>query len=307
MYQYRAYGVGLRSEIRLSGVPITDPTGRAEIEIHEGSIELPSRSESAGGARVDAGPGEIRYRFEHGTVGVFSGDRIVVDRAEGASDADLLPVLVGSALGMCLHFRGLCVLHGACVDMHGRAVAFLGPVGAGKSTLGAACHSMGHPLLTDDLVVLNMNGDTDGLPVPPGFPLVKLDEAAADYLSKVSSDDDWPRSRAVPGSEAQEKRFYRLDGADRQQRSLDRCYLLEPEMDQSIEPIPPQEQGLAVVGNAYAQRRLEATETMAPYFETCSPLANAVSVKRLRRPDSFAELPEIIETVERDGPGVDTS
>ncbi|MFO7586771.1 MAG: hypothetical protein R6X22_01735 [Gemmatimonadota bacterium] len=67
--------------------------------------------------------------------------------------------LTSRVLATSLHARGRLVLHGSAVSIEGRAVAFVAPKGAGKSTLALALARAGGRLLTDDT-----------LPVEPGDP-----------------------------------------------------------------------------------------------------------------------------------------
>ena len=68
--------------------------------------------------------------------------------------------------------RGIEPLHSTTVVIDGKAVAFLGDSGYGKSSLGAAFLEAGYPLLTDDLLVLKEEGDR--FVAYPGPPRIKL-------------------------------------------------------------------------------------------------------------------------------------
>jgi len=52
---------------------------------------------------------------------------------------------------LCFVRRGDVPLHGAAVEVDGRALLLCGPSRAGKTTLAAACLSAGHRVLTEDL------------------------------------------------------------------------------------------------------------------------------------------------------------
>src|SRR5205085_1986600 len=60
----------------------------------------------------------------------------------------------------------------SAVALGNRAVALLGPAGAGKSTTAAAFARRGYPLLSDDVVPIWVR---DGLfVVPPAYPCLRL-------------------------------------------------------------------------------------------------------------------------------------
>ena len=124
---------------------------------------------------------------------VQSGDRIVVNAKVSAESAELRTFLLGGVLGLLVHQRGLFPLHAACVQMGDGAVAVAGPSGAGKSTLAAALVKRGHPLLADDVCVIDCAA-IGGPMVLPAFPRLKL---WADALAALDiSTEGLERNRA---------------------------------------------------------------------------------------------------------------
>lgn len=82
--------------------------------------------------------------------------------------------LVGRALPFAAVAAGLEVLHAAAVDLGGAALALTGPSGAGKSSVAAALSLRGLPLLTDDVLALELTGA--GVTAHPGPPVLALRE-----------------------------------------------------------------------------------------------------------------------------------
>ncbi|MFB3074256.1 MAG: hypothetical protein ACE1Z6_03640, partial [Candidatus Methylomirabilales bacterium] len=82
------------------------------------------------------------------------GRRIACRELECASPESFQTYLIGQVLSFALVKRGIEPLHSTTVVIDGKAVAFLGDSGYGKSSLGAAFLQAGYPLLTDDLLVL---------------------------------------------------------------------------------------------------------------------------------------------------------
>ncbi len=91
---------------------------------------------------------------------------------------DALVYLVGPVLSYVLRRRGVLALHASAVVVDGRAVAFVGGGGSGKSTTAAALVARGMPLLTDDVLALTRDG-TDVMAWPGGDHLRLWDDAAA--------------------------------------------------------------------------------------------------------------------------------
>lgn len=108
------------------------------------------------------------------------GGEILFDPAGADSERRTRLFLLGSALGILCHQRGLLPLHANAIVSNGGAVAFAGSSGAGKSTLAAWFARAGHEVLCDDVCVI---GFEDGRPFAwPGLPRLKLwGDAAATF------------------------------------------------------------------------------------------------------------------------------
>ena len=149
-------------EIRLGALPDTLP----------GVTPSKYGLEIAGDAVLFAIPKVARYL-------VRAGREIVVDPIPGGSERDLRLFLLGSAIGILCHQRGLLPLHANAIVVDEGAVAFAGHSGAGKSTLAAHFQRAGYEVLCDDVCVISFEG---GEPFAwPGLPRLKLwgDAAAA--------------------------------------------------------------------------------------------------------------------------------
>jgi hypothetical protein len=80
--------------------------------------------------------------------------------------------LLGHTLSFALLRLGREPLHSTAAVVNGRAVGFVGDCGYGKSSLGAAFLREGHPLLTDDLLVVTP--ERRGYLAHPGPARIKL-------------------------------------------------------------------------------------------------------------------------------------
>jgi hypothetical protein len=112
--------------------------------------------------RVD---GVARYLLEDASL-------VTVEPARNAVAGEVRMFLLGTVLALLCYSRGLLPLHASCAVIKGRACAFVGNSGAGKSTTAAAMVRSGHAILADDVTAIDMRG-----PVPmvrPSFPRIKL-------------------------------------------------------------------------------------------------------------------------------------
>lgn len=123
---------------------------------------------------VSATPDQVRLSW--GPVAdllIENGRTIKVVPGPAADDESLRLFVGGAGIGVLLHQRGLLVLHGSAVEIRGQAIGFVGSKGWGKSTTATALHQRGHPLVTDELLVVDLN--RDGAPtVRRGSPYLKL-------------------------------------------------------------------------------------------------------------------------------------
>src|SRR5439155_13534776 len=141
--------------------------------------------------------------------------------------------LLGPALGVLLHQRGLLVLHASTVTVDGGAVAFLGRSGWGKSTVAAAFHARGCGIVGDDVTAVQVEG---GIPtVIPSFPQLKLWPEVAVFLG----DDVERLSRLRPLLEKRARRV--TDGLSPNFLPIRHIYVLAEGVCHEIEPLRPRE------------------------------------------------------------------
>lgn len=289
MSLHQAFALTIASEIPLIELPPGE--GTPDVAVSIGRVEgAPSPSE---GWSVIAAPDDVRgWMPDGGAFHVRGGREIVVDPIPGADDRALRLGIVGPLLGVVLMQRGLFVLHASTVAIGGSAVAFFGPSGRGKSTLTAAFTRAGHPLIADDMTVIDTSTPTPF--VQPGFPRVKL---WPDSASALEHDLD-----ALPLIHpARTKRSLQLATAfHRDPLPLARCYLLEDGDEESSTEIAAREAVLALIGSTYQAFWLHQTGASGPNLLHCGALTRSGVVRRLRRRRAFEVLSEVVRFVEED-------
>ena len=184
-FRYVAFGLRIESEIDLPELaPFAAGDGMpAELVIRRMPVTMPDASGasslSADGADIYLSiDGVVRFR-------VRGGSEIAVDPVDGASQRNVRLFLLGSALGILCHRRGLLPLHANALVVDGKAFAFAGRTGIGKSTLAAHFQSRGYELLCDDVCVVSF--DAEGRPLAwPGLPRLKLRRDAAEKFGHDS-------------------------------------------------------------------------------------------------------------------------
>jgi hypothetical protein len=196
--------------------------------------------------------------------------------------------------GVLCHQRGITPLHASAIDVAGGCVAFVGEVGAGKSTLVAALSRHGHQVIADDVCFLQP--DHQGIAqVWPGINRIRLWEDAMVALGCQGPS----AKREVNGW----KYFIpiRQPLNQMQPRSLRRVYQLHTTPD-GVLPSVGRLHGAAAIEvlmqNVY---RLEFAECMGykpAAFLVCATAVRDIGVFRFSRPKSLNALRKGIEILE---------
>jgi hypothetical protein len=105
---------------------------------------------------------------------------------EGAAPADWQRFLIGQVLPFAAAVNGLEVFHASAVAFGSRALAIVGPSGAGKTSLALALARAGAVLLADD--VLALEPGEDGLLAHPGTPVAGVAHGEAERLGARLAD-----------------------------------------------------------------------------------------------------------------------
>ena len=194
---YEAYGLVVRSELPLLGLPTTRRT-EVDVEIGIGSAAFlkTAASQATSTLRDD---GWFRHGFlEDGSVYlcwrdlfefVISPDgRLIRGRPLRAATLEAFQVyLLGQALSFSLLRLGFEPLHVTAVAFDEGAVGFAGEPGQGKSTLAAACLSAGARLVTDDVAVI-IPGSGPPLVHPGPWRIKLFPKVASRFLPELSAE-----------------------------------------------------------------------------------------------------------------------
>jgi len=239
MNSYLAYGLNIDSEIDLPNLP--KGSSCPDVEVRRGTVNRPLEAKEQ---PAWTSPGNFYLRLNGmGALQVSQGRSIVVD-AEKSDDRIASLWVLGPAMGVLLHQRGVLVLHASAVTFDGGVVAFLGHSGWGKSTMAAAMVKAGASAFCDDLVAVTMQGS---MPVAyPGYPILKLGVDSGEVLgyenrdlSPVSADDD---RRQVP-----------VAGSDPAVAlPLARVYVLSEGEEPAVESLGPQDAIVELIRHSYA-------------------------------------------------------
>src|SRR4051794_3892761 len=103
-----------------------------------------------------------RILFRVPETGIFlieEGRKIVVSADEQADEGLIRLFILGTCMGAILLQRRFFPLHGSAISINGKAYAFVGDSGVGKSTLASTFINRGYKILSDDLIAVSFNND----------------------------------------------------------------------------------------------------------------------------------------------------
>lgn len=170
-FAYRVFGLRLRSDIALPELIAAElDFGEPDVSIRSAKLPPMEGERFDGFAAIPAGaiinvPNAARYLIR-------GGSEIIVDADPDGSERHLRLYLLGSALGALLHQRNLLPLHANSIEIAGRAVAFMGHSGAGKSTMAAWFYDQGFEILADDVCVVTIG--EGATMAQPGIPRLRM-------------------------------------------------------------------------------------------------------------------------------------
>lgn len=172
-HRYKLFGLTVASDIHLPELfPAADHEA-TDVRIAWGAVAAPPAEASSAWGLTGDGHEAVLSVEGTGRYAIRGGSSIVVDPHNGASPKSVLLFLLGSAFGALLHQRRLLPLHANAIEIGGRAVAFAGRSGAGKSTMASRFMERGYRLLADDVCVVKF--DSAGQPMAqPGPPRLRL-------------------------------------------------------------------------------------------------------------------------------------
>lgn len=305
----------MRSNLTLPGLePTLTHSDEADVHLHFGSFPAGgpyATEEPFFTSRIRTASGEPMQRIWK----IANGTLLRIDYADGthfwldangrevwshwdgnSSFEDAASYLMGPILGYLLRLRGVTCLHASAVRCGERAAVFVGPGGAGKSTLAAAMALRGHAIISEDVVALH---ECNGLfSAVSAYPYVGL----------------WPESvRALYGPEHDfaafsanfPKRMVRSNSSglrfSAEPVSLDSLFLLGERSGNAaapfLEPIDKREAMMSLVANTYANLLLD-DEMRAREFAFLGRLVNAVLVKRLHAHEDVSRIGALCELIE---------
>lgn len=206
--------------------------------------------------------------------------------------------LLGLVLAYWLERRGSPMLHASAVAVRDRAVAFLATNRAGKSSLAATLMQVGHPLLTDDLLRLDVE---NAFAAHPGYPQMRMWPEIAEHFLGGFADLDLVHpeltKRRIPVGPQGFGEFCERPCP------LTRVYLPtrrnpgDPAQAVEIRPVPSGQALIELVRSSFLPRITQAAGFQEGRMSRLARIAREVPMRELIYPSGLARLPRVRDAV----------
>jgi hypothetical protein len=189
------------------------------------------------------------------------------------------------------NYRGGLNLHASGVNILGKAIGFVGNSRSGKTTLAGAFARAGHPLITEDVFVLERH--EDGFAAAPTHPVLRLFPDSASFLL---GEKDWASDNDGKVEIEVADTFPIAAGRS----PLAAMFLLGSDEQLAVTALrlEPTEALAELIRHAFILD-VEDKQVLRSHFLRLGDLAEAVPCFRLDYPRSYDRLPQVIDTVLR--------
>jgi hypothetical protein len=307
-WESHAFGLALRSNFEIVGMPsATQGLPARSVELRrESPLDL-RRITWAGTPRLVAEmrgqDGLVGARIEHDPSAGF----LIQDDLLGSyllsTDGRVVrcfpgPVepwrwqrfLIAQVLPFTAVVRGMETIHASAVALGDRAVAFVGPSGAGKTSLSTLLMLRGARLITDDVVAMEPDGSR--MRMAPGAPLINLRRSEAARLGA----HDRERLGRIVGADQESLRL--VVRRDPRPLPVSAVYFLERSAtgtESEIAPLAAPDPRLLLTSTFHLVEVGFARQTR--HLDAWARLAHSAALFRVRIPPatSAAELAELVE------------
>jgi hypothetical protein len=296
---YRAYGVTIASSMPLPELSRSrDSTADLSVTLERGRIDETGwtwiqRGDGDDGSWLDVArrTGAHRLRFDSGGDFLVSdgGRRVAVYAGRSACQDTVRHLLIDQVIPLTLSHRGGVILHASAVALGIDAVAFVGPGGAGKSTVSASLCRHGARLVSDDALVVTL--ERGCLMAQPAYAGVRLWPDVADWVSAGGG-----RARRPVGAYTDKQRLGTPHGIELADTpvALRRIYLLaddEPRRPE-IGRLSPRAALMALLSHAYVLDVADRDRLVA-HFSRVSAACPAADVRQLSYKRSLDSLSSV--------------
>lgn len=294
MYFYSAYGLQLASDLLMP--ELRSGVGGSDVQIRIVGSKSGCETEDKPIECVSATPDQVRLSW--GSVAdllIEDGHTITVVPGPAADEESLRLFVGGAGIGVVLHQRGQLVLHGSAVAIQGQAIGFVGAKGWGKSTTATALHRRGNPLVTDELLVIDLDQSH--------APTVRQGSLYLKLWHDALLGTGWMPESARPVLPGADKFYVGASMMAPRRTPLQRLYLLDVGDRLAMEPMQAAAAFFGILPHLYVSRFgtpfLQAVGSKAAFSQLAAVLKQIETIRLIRCKD-LSQLPDIARLIEAD-------
>ncbi|NHC43542.1 aldolase [Bacillus sp. MM2020_1] len=238
---------------------------------------------------------EKRVLFKVPETGVFlieDGKKITFSPDDDADEGLIRLFILGTCMGAILMQRKILPLHGSAIAINGKAYAFVGESGTGKSTLAAAFMKEGFPMISDDVIAVSLTENYEPM-VIPSYPQQKLWQESLYQFEMELGNFKSLYARETKYSVPVQANFY--NG----KLPLAEIFELVKGEDETIEiqPIKGLERFHTLYRHTYRNLFLEPLGLINWHFTTSTKLINQLPLYQITRHTSGFTASEIVSLI----------
>lgn len=174
IYQYKSFGLEITSEICFPELFETNFEGHGDLDIEIGNLSEIWNEKVNPNSQVFVKKYLVLFKIPGLAIFCIQNGKSIIFSPELNADQEKVRLyLLGTCMGTLLLQKKILCLHGSAVAIDGKAYAFVGESGAGKSTIAAAFAVKGYQLISDDVIAINFDDQNNPL-VMPSYPQQKL-------------------------------------------------------------------------------------------------------------------------------------
>lgn len=174
VYQYNSFGLNITSEICFPELFVTTFNGCGDVQIGIGNLTELWNKKVTSNSQVFVEKNLVLFKIPNLSIFCIKNSNSIIFSPELGADQDKIRLyLLGTCMGTLLLQKKILCLHGSAVAIDGKAYAFVGDSGAGKSTIAAAFALKNFQLISDDVIAINFDNQDKPL-VMPSYPQQKL-------------------------------------------------------------------------------------------------------------------------------------
>lgn len=291
MYEYKAYGINIHSEIFLPELT-PNHSDKPDLTIRKGNVNLFLGKSIKKGINFRVTENSIyRYWDNIGKFKISNGNEIIIEPSSYLDTPYFRSFILGTVMASLLYQRGLFLLHASAVNINNEVIAFLGNKGYGKSTIAMKFYGAGYPIIADDYIGIESQ-DNISL-VCPGFPSLRLShESRVDGNFCNLKDQDMCL-------ETDKIHIPTTNNFSSDKIPLKKLYVLKRGKDLKISDFNPQDSLIKLVENTFGISRFKKSD-LVHNLNQCALILNHVNISCLEVPNSLEKLGNVIKFIEKD-------